>query len=64
MLVNQAEKSVYLLDSNAPVLHLHSQANLLDLLSELLVEVRLRHLMLAALQGALALLSTARRLRF
>lgn len=64
MIANKAEKSVYLLNSYAPVLHLHSQANLFDLLSELLVEVRLRHLMLAALQGALALLRAARRLRF
>ena len=49
MLAYQAEKSVYLLNSNAPVLHLHSQANLLYLFGELLVEVRLRHLMLATL---------------
>ena len=64
MLINQAEKSVYLLNSNAPVLHLDPQANLLDLFSELLVEVCLRHLVLAALQGGLALLRAARRFRF
>ena len=63
MIADKAEKSVNLLNSYAPVLHLHSQANLFDLFSELLVEVRLRHLMLAALQGALALLRALLMLR-
>lgn len=58
MFADEREEAVDLLNSHTPVLDLHLKADLFDLVGELIVEIRLGCLLLAAFEGGHTRLDT------